>query len=185
MWHSDDEIRFNLASKEPERIAEGLCQLEERMDFTDRPELPPLGIGLLEPFGPQVLKETQLTFLKIVARYDRFMPPLTEAQRLTTMVALVLAYADFSVAYEIALLIRVSPEPDRTARAAIREIAVQRLNGPQRILGAQRLIGGLLDGGGNVRRATLDAIKSWPSDAARGQVIEYIKLQLDAGELDL
>ena len=184
MPRSDEAIKADLASKDPERIAAGLRDLKDRMKAGSNLELAPFGPEILDPFGASVPIETQLDLLAILNRYRAFAPQLSREQRIAGMVEIVLRYAEHYVAYEVALLLKISEYPAQAVETAMRHIVCHGLDSPQHVDGAKLLVSRLLDGKDEVRRATLEALRQWPQEEPYQEVAKYIEPQLDPVEVE-
>ena len=185
MWRWEDEILADLNSKDPEKIAGGLRDLKTRMDDADEFSLAPFGLELLDPFGESVSEEIQSTFLSVIITYHSFVPPLSEQQMYKTMVGLVLRYGDSSIAYRVALELKVDKQPVAAVSKAMREVSNNRLSKPQHIQGTKHLILYLLDGVDEVRQATIDNLANWSCDQGYGEVINEVLPELTEQEVRL
>jgi hypothetical protein len=185
MWRWEDEILEDLKSKKPEKIAAGLCDLKSRMDDADEFPLDPFGLELLAPFGKSVSEEIQSIFFSVITTYDSFSPPLSREQICKTIIGLVLKYGDSSIAYKVALELKVDRDPVTAVDQAMGEVLNTGLSEPQQIYGAKYLIIYLLDGESEVRKTTIDNLTAWPSDKGYGEVIHEIIPELTEQELRL
>lgn len=185
MWRWEDEILADLNSKEMEKIASGLRDLKTRMDDADEFSLAPFGLELLEPFGESLSEEIQSTFLSVITTYHSFVPPLSEQQMYNIIVGLVLRYADSSIAYRVALELKVAKQPVAAVNKAMREVLNNGLSKPQQIQGAKNLILYLLDGTDEVRKATIDSLCNWSCDKGCSEVIHEVIPVLTEQELSL
>ncbi|HEY9727955.1 MAG TPA: hypothetical protein V6D50_16020 [Chroococcales cyanobacterium] len=185
MWRWEDEILADLNSKEPEKIAAGLRDLKTRMDDADEFSLAPFGLELLNPFGEIVSEETQSTFLSVITTYHSFSPPLSEQQMYKTMVGLVLRYGDSSIAYRVALELKVDKQPVAAVAQAMQEVSNNELSKPQQIQGTKHLILYLLDGTNEVRQATIESLADWSCDKGYREVIQEVIPELTEQELRL
>jgi hypothetical protein len=77
VWWDDENIKENLASGQPEQLAEVISDLVVRMENVDELEVAPVTISILDCFGETVPEETQLNFFRLVTGYNRVSPPLS------------------------------------------------------------------------------------------------------------
>lgn len=184
MHRSDEAIKADLNSKSPERIKAAIRDLKEKMKSLDQLIIPPFGADILIPFGDNVPEETQLDFLAIIRNYRSFIPALSEEDKMSASIAVVLRYAVGYIAFDVALKLKTSRQPVQAVQAALQEIARQGLNSPMKIQGAANLVSRLLEGKNEVRQATLQGLRQWPAEVPYQKVADYIRPQLEPDELE-
>jgi hypothetical protein len=184
MRRSDEAIKADINSKDPECIQAAITDLKERIEKVDEFAMVPFGPEILIPFGDTVPVETQLDFLTILRKYRSFVPELSDEDRMHAMIAMVLRYAEGYVAFDVALKLKISAHPVHAVETAMQEIVRQGLLSPSNVKGAAYLVSRLLDGKDEVRRAILQNLRKWPNETPYQEVIEYIKPQLEPEELE-
>lgn len=184
MARSKDEVNADLYSGEPARICAAIAELKARMTSGEEISIPPFGVEILDPFCDQVPEEIQLDFITLIARYHSFVPERPYHEKIAVMVALVLRYAERYVAFEVAMKLKIAPDPVEAVKTGMGEMARRGLTSLRNVKGAMYLVSRLLDGKDNVRRATLESLREWPDEAPFFEVIEYVKPQLEPDELD-
>lgn len=181
----DEAILADMHSKDPVRVQAAIKDLKERMNKREWIKIPPLDVAILEPLGPDIPEEIQLDFLKVIRRYRAFRPELSNKEKIALSVAVVLRYGGKTrVTYDVALDLKISPDPVEAVDLAMTEIVHQGLLSPRNIKGAQYLVSCLLDGKAEVRRATLQALRQWPKEKPYMDVKKYITPQLESDEVE-
>ncbi len=183
MKRSDEAIKADINSKDPERIQAAITDLKERMEKVDEFDIVSFGPEILIPFGDTVPVETQLDFLTIIRKYQSFVPEISDEDRMHAMIAMVLGYAEGYVAFDVALKLKISAQPVHVVETAMQEIVRQGLLSSTNVKGAAYLVSRLLDGKDEVRQITLQSLHQWPDKTPYQEVIEYIKPQLEPDEL--
>lgn len=183
MERSDKITLADLFSHDPPRIQSALVKLKQSINQCAEITTPPFGIELFAPFDAQVPEETQLNFLTVIRKYRKFVPALTEDEKIAVMIALVLRYAERYVAFEVALGLKTSSRALQAVATAMAEISRQGLSSPTSVKGARFLVSRLLDGGNEFRRAALQALSQWPDRKPYQEVVEYILPQLAPDEM--
>lgn len=174
----------DLVSGEPARIRAALDDLRSRREAHEQIEVPLLQIGLLDAFGDQVPSDVQQLFLGEVANYRAFSPAASLEKRMAVMVALILRYADRQCCFDLALEVKVAPDPEATVGLAMREMLRQGMTTPISVKGAGYFVSRLLDGRPRVRAATLENLRSWPRESSYCEVLDYVAPQLEADEFE-
>jgi hypothetical protein len=183
VWRSDDEIISDLLSGAPDRIAAGIRDLETRSDLLDEFPLAPLDIpALLAPFGAAVPEETVLGLLRLLTRYDAFVPPLTAETRTAALLDLLLGGGANRLALETSLVLKGADDPAAAVGGFVAALGRCALDSPRAVEGAQWFVSYALAGRPAVRTATLNALQSWPDDAAHRAVIAFVRPELEAEE---
>jgi hypothetical protein len=139
-------LKSDLHSNEPIRIQMAMRSLVEKMNPFENLKLPPFGFEVLLPFGEKVAEEVQLDFLAIITGYRYFTPRITQPVQTALMIALVLQYAEFSVAFNVALKLKISKNPVQRVVEVMREIMHQGVHFPVNTEGTGYLVSCLLDG---------------------------------------
>jgi len=184
MEQFDKSILADLYSKNRMRVQSAIWNLKEKMNKCEEITMTPFGVEILDPFGDNVPKETQLDFLMLIGRYHSFVPKLSDEDKIATMISLVLRYGLPYITFEVALKLKISAHPVQAVQTAMLEIVRQGLFSTINVKGAAYLISRLLDGKDEVRKATLQNLCMWPADTPYLEVIEYIKPQLNPDELE-
>jgi hypothetical protein len=182
VWRADEEITEDLESGDPERIAAGLRDLVARMDGNDELELPPVRPDILAAFGDSPPEAIQLDLLKLINEYGSFDPPLTDDETLADQLALVRGYGEPYVAYQVALGLKVAPDPAKTVRTALRKLAQMEFDTPRGIKGVSKLVSDVLAGRDQVRKATVEALAEWPDTSETREVIDRVRPELTDDE---
>ena len=110
---------------------------------------------------------------------------MSDREKLSIFIAVMLRYgAKTQITYDIAMKVKISPDPTRTVAIAMQEIVHQGLPSPKSVEGAEWFASCLLDGSPSVRKAILEALRAWPNEAPYTQVKEYVAPQLEPDELE-
>jgi hypothetical protein len=185
MGRFDDELKQDLYSGDAARVQSAIRNLRERMRKGDEIKIPPFGVEILDAFGDDVPQETQLDFITLVGRYHSFIPEKSDREKKAALVALVLRYAERHIAFEVAMKLKISPDPVQAVKIALDEIVRQGLASPRNVKGAKYLVSRLLDGKDEVRKATLEALLEWPTEPPFQEAIEYVIQQLEPHEREV
>jgi len=153
------------------------------MSEGDEIEIPPIGAEILSGLGDQFPEQALFDFITLIVRYHSFIPQKSDREKIATLVALVLRYPKGDIAFEVALQLKISPDPVPAVKIAMDEIVRQGLTSSPNVQGAKYMVSRLLDGKDEVRKATLEALRGWPAEPPFRKVIEYVTPQLDPHEL--
>jgi hypothetical protein len=150
----EDEIEPALSSRDPARVREALRTLAQHADHYDTWPLQAPPLSVLDAFDGPVPEEVAMDLFRIWTAWTEFDPPWPEALRWCSLAELVARVPTAGVAYAVALELRVS---DPTGPAL--PIAVGAVVGAEDPPQAQlAMLDHLLDGGPEVRQATLEAL---------------------------
>jgi hypothetical protein len=184
MWRDEQDILDDLQSKDAPRVADGLRDLEERMDSgADEFPLPPLTLDILQPFAGDLPIEVQHRLLRIVDGYQSFNPPQSDADKYAKVAALSARWGDHKMALEGALVIKRAADPARATRQALDALARGEIDTRRALRGAQYFASLLVDGAPPVRRAAIEAMAAWPKRTPFSDVLDYVLPQLDPDEV--
>ncbi len=173
MWRPEEEIKADLASSDPARLAEGIQGLEVRMGTFDEFEIDPSTLLALAPFGERIPPETQLNLLNLLVSYESFSPPLQGDALYQAITELVLRAGSGRLALEGSLEIKAADQPATAVLTTLAYIAQRNLHSDHEIEGAARFVNYLLDGNAEVRSATIQGLAQWPPQPAYQRVIRY------------
>jgi hypothetical protein len=185
MWREPDEIKADLQSQEAGRVADGLRDLEECMDQgADEFPLAPLDIGVLRPFADQLPEDVQLRMLRILDGYQSFDPAQTDREKYGKIAVLGSRWGNYKMALEAALVVKRASDPAQATLQAMETVRAD-IDSALALQGTQYFVSLLLDGAPPVRRATIEALATWPKHPPFSEVVEYIVPQLEPDEVAL
>lgn len=178
-WREPDDIAADLASGDAARIRTGLADLREFAKDGDEFELPAFDISLLAPLGDPPPPDAVENLAHLLSSYWSFVPRPSRDDVIIQLVELAVRYARSRVIYDASIEIQSASDPVAAAHLAIGYLGTRGLAQPSEIDAARTLIFYLLEAKLPVRRATAEALATWPAGEARRTVVTAVRPMIE------
>jgi hypothetical protein len=142
-------------------------------------ELPAFDISLLAPLGDAPPPDAVENLAHLLSSYWSFVPRPSRDDVIIQLVELAVRYARSRVIYDASIEIQSASDPVAAAHLAIGYLGTRGLAQPSEIDAARTLIFYLLEAKLPVRRATAEALATWPAGEARRTVVTAVRPMIE------
>ena len=180
MWRTADEIQADVASGDPARMGEALETLAFHMDTMEPVTVPPIRAADLAVFGDELPDDVVDRWLKLLARFDGWDPPLSAEDAVAEAARAAARFGPSGLALEASLLAKTADDPGAMTRAALDAVGAE--GGAVVTEHAGAFVSYLLAGDDTVRDATVDALAGWVARGELAAVVSWVEAELSDEE---
>lgn len=164
MWLDDDEIRERLRRGEADAVAEALEAIDNRCGAGESLDLEPLDAATLAPLASRAdYGQTNLMLSYLLGVGVPGMPALEGDAALDEVARIVAWHLPFETMHAAAMTLKIHTTPTAAVARVLSTLGdLLRNVGNDRVEPVEHFVSCLLDGKEEIRRATSEAVKSWP-----------------------
>lgn len=175
------DIARMLKSGDPQDVERALDELDLQWEIGEPVAAPMPTADDLECLGPSLPDEVASRFVRLLDRYEDFVPSPSRWDVERQMALAAARYAPSSLALEVSLVLKSSRDPGASVERALEAVAERGVR-PGEVENATAFVSYLLAGDATVRGATLAALSSWGARPDLASVRDGVLAELEDHE---
>jgi len=182
MLETAEDIAAALRSGVADDVAEALEGLEFQREIGEPVSVEMPTADELAPLGPELPGDVASRFVRLLDRYEDFMPTPARADIERELALAAARYGPSSLGLEVSLVLKQADDPGRAVGRALAAVG-DRGVGDDEVEHATAFVSYLLAGDDEVRSATVDALAAWHGRPDLVAVVGGVSGELDDDEL--